>query len=132
MTDQELLATGWCDLYGAVVVAPAGSGIPSCKEFGGQQGRTIDFFVVSKAVRHLVADCSVVEEACAGRHRPVRLELRGQQQRPWVKVLKAPRVFLRERPVGPSAEGPSWEGLAREMAVEPPSGKEDLQRVYER
>ena len=83
MTDQELLATGWCDLYGAVAVAPAGSGIPSCKGSGGQQGRTIDFFVVAKAVRHLVADCSVVEEACTGRHRPVRLELRGEQQRPW-------------------------------------------------
>ena len=80
MAAQELLATGWRDLYGAVVVAPTGSGIPSCRGFGGQQGRTIDFFAVAKAVRHLVADCSVVEEACTGRHKPVRLELRGQRQ----------------------------------------------------
>lgn len=132
MTAQELLATGWCDLFGAVVVAPTGSGIPSCRGFGGQQGRTIDFFVVAKALRHLVADCSVVEEACTGRHRPVRLELRGQQQRPGVKVLKVPKAFPRERPVGPSAEGPSWGELYREMAEDPPGGKEDLQAVYER
>ena len=92
MTAQELLATGWCDLFGAVVVAPTGSGIPSCRGFGEQQGRTIDFFVVAKALRHLVADCSVVEEACTGRHRPVRLELRGQRQRPWVNVLKVPKA----------------------------------------
>ena len=109
-----------------------GLGIPSCREFGGQQGRTIDFFVVAKAVRHLVADCSVVGEACTGRHRPVRLELRGQQQRPWVKVWKVPKAFPRERPVGPSAEGPSWGELTREMTEDPPSGKEDLQGVYER
>ena len=100
--------------------------------FGRQQGRTIDFFAVAKAVLHLVTECSVVVEACTGRHKPVRLELRGQQQRPWVKVLKVPKAFPKERPVGPSAEGPSWDELTREMAVDPPSGKEDLQGVYER
>ena len=131
MTAQELIATGWCDLYGAVVVAPPESGVPSCKGFGGQQGRTIDFFVVAKAVVHLVSGCSVVEEASTGRHRPVRLELRGQQQRPWVKVLKVPKAFPKERPVGPTPKGPSWTGLSTELAVNPPRGKEDLQKVYD-
>ena len=74
----------------------------------------------------------MVEEAGTGRHRPVRLELRGQQQRPWAKVLKVPKAFPKERPVGPSAEGPSWAGLSSELAVDPLQGKEELQRVYRR
>ena len=79
MIAQELIAAGWRDLYGAVAVAPPESGIPSCKGRGGQQGRTIDFFVVAKAVLHLVAGCIWSQGAVWSR----RLALAGTDRSGW-------------------------------------------------
>eukprot|EP00972_Heterocapsa_arctica_P039367 5798308-Heterocapsa_arctica.AAC.1 len=112
------------------MVGPPATDPPSCKGYGGQPGRTIDFFLVSRPLLHLVKSCSLVNEAATGRHRPVRLELRGQQYRPWVKVLMAPKQFPKEIPVGPSCQGPEWEPLVEAFTTAPPEDQAGLQDAY--
>ena len=110
MTADDLASMGWVQDIGGVIVCPMSKYPTSCKC---GKGRTIDFFVVSKGLEHLVADCYVVDKALTTPHRPVRLELYAHAEVPQIRILRAPRAFPAQPVFGPRRPQNHWEPVHR-------------------
>ena len=109
MSAEELDDMGWVQRIGGVVVAPSARFPTSCTS---GKGRTVDFFVVSKGLEYLVADCYVVEGALTTPHRPVRIEFYAKAKVPKIRVARAPRAFPDEAPVfGPRRPPTHWDSV---------------------
>ena len=126
MEPHQLEATGWPRRLAASVVAPLQAQPTSCTS-----GRMIDYFVISSDLLPLVGNCYVVQEARTSPHRPVRLELRAAKQLPLIRVLKAPRPFPVQAPVGPRRRVDHWDGVGMVFDGNAEHGMGHLRRCYE-
>ena len=78
---DDLALTGWLERVGGVVRAPTS---PTCN------GKTYDFFVVSKSIADEVNSVHLIGDAGLTPHYPARLILRGIQRKTMVRQLKTP------------------------------------------
>ena len=92
-TPEELKAIGWFQLVGGVTVRPNS---PTCND------RTIDFFVVSKEMAHVVVGAWFVGDAGPKPHSPVRLVIKAKPNSVMMKTLKPPLAIGPDLPFGPA------------------------------
>ena len=117
MTSEQLESMGWVQRVGGVIVQPSSVTPPSCSS---GKGRMIDYFVVSKGLEHLVADCYVVQLATTTPHRPVRIEFYSGVREPHMRVFKRPQAFPAVPVLGPRRCQEHWQAvheLARDRSL---------------
>ena len=88
-------------------MAPLGGGSDCDPNASTYFDRTIDFFVVSAALAHMVAGIHVVGDALGKPHWPVRLLMNGKARPCLTRVLKVPTVFGAMLPFGPAVKPPA-------------------------
>ncbi len=112
-TPSELVAaTGTLlDRAGGVVRAPAQA---TCYPAVGR-ARTLDYFIVDSRIAAATSQAEVDEAVVGSPHRAVKIRVRGKEVGGLVRMVKKPRMFPRERPVG-CARRPlvprGWDGEA--------------------
>ncbi len=106
-TPSELAATGWLNLVGGAVAAPA---LPTCN------GRVYDYFVVARSFSHAVHSVVRVSDADFGPHAPARLYLRARPRCIMVRRLKKPATFAAALPYGPEVDTDKYARVARGIA----------------
>jgi hypothetical protein len=89
---EELAASGWLNLVGGVVAAPA---LPTCHE------SSYDYFVVSRSLAHAVYRVIRISDGDFTPHYPTRLLLRSNPRAILVRQLRRPRMFAAAVPFGP-------------------------------
>ena len=94
-TPEQLTETGWLRVVGGVIVAPKAT---TCLD------RTIDFFVVSAAMAHMVQGAHVIGDALGKPHWPVRLLMNGRARPCMTRQLKGPKLFGACLPFGPAVK----------------------------
>ena len=107
-------------LFDADVVAPAtpeDEAAGTCRASTGEW-KTIDFFLVSRPLLSRIKDCTVMLDAGFRPHRPVCLRLRRGGPLDLRRVLRAPRRFPVERPIGPPVAVPKRGGEQLLQSVE--------------
>ena len=80
-TPDQLRATGWLELVGGRIIAPAAS---TCGE------RTIDFFVIGASLAHAALSAHTVGDAECRPHHPVRCLLRAKPRRTLHRTIATP------------------------------------------
>ena len=97
---DELTATGLPERVGGVVVAPS---VPTCGK------HTLDYFVVSRALAHVVVGAQAVANSGTKLHLAARLVLASAGRSRLVRKVKGPRVLraLLEGPRGPDTPQPA-------------------------
>lgn len=111
--DEALLL--WAGAVDAMVVAPSGSAV-SCRSSAAQGlGRTIDFFIISRALSQVVVDCEVLENIPTRPHFPVMITLDASKsvQRCWQRC--APKPFPLAGPFQPQGSDDCWLEVASRL-----------------
>ena len=107
MTPDQFL-NNYADLFEAELVAPD---VGTCSSTAAER-RTIDFFLVHRALANRVRSCHVLEHAETRPHKPVRIEIAQRGHEPLLLIPRAPGRHPPQRPVGPPASPPpSWTPL---------------------
>lgn len=101
-TPQDLTDTGWLQLVGGVVVAPAS---PTCN------GKVYDFFVVAQQFSHNVLGCRTIRDAGLHPHSPTRIFLNGRAVAAWVRQPKPVEALPAVLPHGPRSKRSSEASL---------------------
>ncbi len=123
-TPSELVSAAdrLLDRAGGVVRAPQQ---PTCYPAMGK-ARTLDDFILDTRIAAAASQAEVDEVVVGSPHRAVRIKLRGRDVGGLVQMVKKPRMFPRERPVGCArrplvpreAEGANEGGLANSVDEE--------------
>ncbi len=121
-TPSELRAAvgGLLDRAGGVVRAPLQ---PTCYPAAGS-ARILDYFIVDARVAAASSLAEVDEAVVGSPHRAVRIRVRGRDVGGLVQMVKKPRMFPRERPIGCARRPlvPRWEeggkGEREELTLE--------------
>ncbi len=123
VTPSELVATagGMLDRAGAEIRAPLQ---PTCYPAAGR-ARTLDYFLVDARAAAAISQAEVVEEVAGSPHRAVRVKVSGREVGGLVRMIRKPRMFPRQRPVGcprrplvPRGEAGEGEGQGGEVSLE--------------
>ncbi len=97
-TPAELVAAagGLLSRAGAVVRAPTR---PTCYPAVGR-ARTLDYFLVDARIAGAVSEAELVEEVIGSPHRAVKVSITGREIGGLVQVIRRPKMFPRQRPIG--------------------------------
>ena len=118
-TPTALAETGFLQLVDGVVAAPHK---PTCN------GRTIDFFVVSRVLAHAIHDVRVIgdpgwDAEASAQHTPVRLHLKARPGRTMVRSVASPSPFRATLPHGPPVQPVEVVAPLEVLALEPSAVK---------
>ncbi len=97
-TPNELVAAAGAllDRAGGVVRAPEQA---TCYPAVGR-ARTLDYFIVDSRIAAATSQAAVDEAVAGSPHRAVKIKIRGKEVGGLIRMVKKPRMFPRERPVG--------------------------------